>query len=70
MDFDFMSAEEEENTTSASKTEQTATGSNLTMEEVKKEARKQAASPKGLDIEAFQRKYKIHIMNVDELLKD
>jgi len=38
-------------------------------EEMKEEAKKLAASSKGLDIAEFQKKHKIHILNVDELLK-
>jgi len=38
-------------------------------EEIAKEARRLAGSPEGLDVAAFQRKYKLHVMNVDEILK-
>lgn len=38
-------------------------------DEMRDEAKKLASSPKGLNIEAFQRKHKIHVLNVDELLK-
>jgi len=61
-DFDFMAENEE--------LDETDTSGNPDMEAIKVEARKLAGSSKGLDIEVFQRKHKIHIMHVDELLKD
>ena len=42
---------------------------NVITSEIKAKARKLAESPKGLDIAAFQKKYHIYVMNVDELLK-
>jgi len=64
--FDFVSEEEEDDVI--------ATGGNpldpgTITEEMQNEARKLAASSRGLDIESFQRKHRIHIFNVDKLLK-
>lgn len=62
-----INAENEDDTPNV----ETATSGNhgVITDEIKAEARRLAESPKGLDIAAFQRKYKIHVMNVDELLK-
>jgi len=69
MDFDFMAEDNKIEETKETES-QTATGGSLSREEIKAEAKKLAGSSKGLDIEAFQRKYKIHIMHIDELLGD
>lgn len=42
---------------------------NSITKEIRDEAIKLAESSKGLDIAAFQRKYNIYVMNVDELIK-
>lgn len=47
----------------------TSGGLNVITAKIKAEARKLAESSKGLDIAAFQKKYHIYVMNVDELLK-
>lgn len=65
--FDFAEEEEEEEDVIATSGNQHNLG-DIT-EEIKDEARKLASSSKGLDIETFQRKHKIHILNVNELLK-
>jgi len=69
MDLDFLN-EESEIATSGSPSEiATGGGPNVITSEIYAEARKLAASSKGLDIAKFQKKYNIHVMNVDELLK-
>ena len=45
------------------------TGPNSITKEICEEARRLAESSNGLDIAAFQKKYNIYVMNVDELLK-
>lgn len=60
-DFNFM----EESTD-----DETATSGNLgaVTNDIIREAKRLAVSPEGLDIAAFQRKYKIHVMNIDDIL--
>ena len=66
MDFDFVKDKEE-----IEVKDKTATSGspNIISDEIKAKARALAESPKGLDIAAFQRKYHIQVMNIDELLK-
>lgn len=67
MDFDFgLKDQVDEIATSGSPNH--PNHPNQITQEIKDEARKLAESSKGLDIAAFQRKYNIQVMNVDELL--
>lgn len=71
--FNFMQESKDDKNESTIEKEIATSGSPLVgsiTPEIKAEAKRLAGSPKGLDIDAFQRKYKIHIMNVDEVLKD
>lgn len=64
-DFNFVMGSKEP------KEKKTATSGspNVITPEIRTEARALAGSSKGLDIAAFQKKYHIYVMNVDELLK-
>lgn len=72
--MDIFSNKEDE-IESWKKSDEIATGGNQTggpnqvTKEIRDEAIKLAESSKGLDIAAFQRKYNISVMNVDELIK-
>ena len=74
-DFNFMTDPKEEKkiATSGSLKEKKKTATsgspNVITAKIKAEARKLAESSKGLDIAAFQKKYHIYVMNVDELLE-
>ena len=71
-DFDFMkddkAAKKVPKKIIKNKKQIATSGSPVITKEIKAEARKLAESSKGLDIAAFQRKHRIHVMNVDQLL--
>lgn len=63
--MDIFSNKEDEIATGGNQT----SGPNQITKKIRDEAIRLAESPKGLDIAAFQRKYNISVMNVDELIK-
>ena len=78
--FDFI---ESKKTAGETTPEETATSGNLVKKkkkarsngpspvtnEIRAEAKKLAESSTGLDIAAFQRKYNLQVMNIDEILR-
>jgi len=64
-DFNFVMGNKEQK----EKEIATSGSPNIITAKIQTEARKLAESSKGLDIAAFQKKYHIYVMNVDELLK-
>lgn len=65
-DFDFMTATS--GNPKEGKQETQKKEKSFTFEELQKKARKLAESPSGLDIAAFQRKYKLDVISVKSLL--
>ena len=74
-EFDFMSDKNKKagrkEEVKKTKKSQTATSGNPgeITPEIKAAAIKLAESPEGLDIAKFQKKYKLHVVDVDEILK-
>ena len=67
-EFNFMSEDKMKVKTSKIKIATSGNQGEITPE-IKAEAIKLAESPEGLDIAKFQKKHKLHIMNIDEILK-
>jgi len=65
-DFNFV--DEAESATSGSPEKNVEVTGGIT-EDIRIEAKRLAESPEGLDIAAFQKKHKLHIINIDEILR-